>query len=138
MHGTFLYKTAFSLLAVATENPHFLTQRTTMSFDTLDFTTTYEYRPLQSPRHIRLLEITHCANDENLFPDDQRGLQAVQHDGTDTSVGCDADSSPSKSRSDAIRNLGYTYRIVHTEMPPDDEDLDFEALSYTWGDPQRV
>lgn len=66
-----------------------------------NFATTYTYEGLQSPRHIRLLELS--KND-----------------------GADEDDVP------------VVYSLVQVELPSGDAVLDFEALSYTWGDPSRV
>ncbi|KAF2627803.1 heterokaryon incompatibility protein [Macroventuria anomochaeta] len=65
-----------------------------------EFTTTYEYSPLE-PRHIRLLECARC----DAFEDD---------------------------------TPGFTYRIVHVEVPENDPAPAFEAISYTWGDPLKT
>lgn len=68
------------------------------------FRTTYQYRPLESPRHIRL-------------------LQVLYEDGDIETV-----AAPK-------------YRIVHRRLPTDNENeekFDFEAVSYTWGNPDRV
>lgn len=64
------------------------------------FATTYKYRPLESERHIRLLQILEV----------------------------DDDATP--------RNP--VYKIVHKELLSDGVSLEFEAVSYTWGDSKRV
>lgn len=61
---------------------------------------TYIYKPLQSRRHIRLLEISFCGADE-------------QH-------------------------AHLLYNLTQVELPSDDTELEFEALSYTWGKPDRL
>ncbi|KAF2855515.1 HET-domain-containing protein [Plenodomus tracheiphilus IPT5] len=63
-------------------------------------TTTYVYKPLQSQRHIRLLEISSC------IPDEQN-------------------SQPS-------------FSLIQAELPPNDTQFEFEAISYTWGNPDRI
>ncbi|KAF2735195.1 heterokaryon incompatibility protein [Polyplosphaeria fusca] len=58
--------------------------------------TTYDYKPLESSEHIRLIQIL---------------------DG----------NTPQPN-----------YRIVHKEIPPKGSQPDFEAVSYTWGNQERV
>ncbi|OAL55801.1 heterokaryon incompatibility protein [Pyrenochaeta sp. DS3sAY3a] len=66
-----------------------------------NFSTTYVYTPLQTHRHIRVLEIV--------------------------------DSEPNLETSPSL-----IYSLVQFELSSDDVPLDFEAISYTWGDPVRV
>ncbi|KAF2132910.1 heterokaryon incompatibility protein [Dothidotthia symphoricarpi CBS 119687] len=66
------------------------------------FSTTYKYEPLQTGRHIRLLEIT--------------GSTEAGRYGTSQT----------------------TYQLIHAELPSDDTPLQFEAVSYTWGDATQV
>lgn len=30
------------------------------------------------------------------------------------------------------------YRLIHAGLPESEADLDFEAVSYTWGSPERI
>jgi hypothetical protein len=64
--------------------------------------TTYKYTPLQSDRHIRLLQILTNGDEPN--GDEQMP----------------------------------TCAMIQRELPREDKELDFEAVSYTWGKPDRV
>jgi hypothetical protein len=64
--------------------------------------TTYKYTPLQSDRHIRLLQILTNGDEPN--GDEQMP----------------------------------TCAMIQRELPREDKELDFEAVSYTWGKPERV
>jgi hypothetical protein len=66
------------------------------------YRTTYKYTPLQSDRHIRLLQI--LTNGDELNGDDQMP----------------------------------TCAMIQRELPREVKELDFEAVSYTWGKPDRV
>jgi hypothetical protein len=65
-----------------------------------DSTVAYEYTPLQSERHIRLLQVD--------YPADDFGAQNI------------------------------TYRIIQRELFSTGDQVDFEAVSYTWGNPERA
>jgi hypothetical protein len=73
----------------------------TMSSSSTTFATTFEYEPLQSGRHIRLLEIKYCETE------------------------CQGSRKP-------------RYSLVQYELPFSGTHIDFEAASYTWGDPGRI
>ncbi|KAF2468350.1 uncharacterized protein BDR25DRAFT_316138 [Lindgomyces ingoldianus] len=70
------------------------------------FMMTYKYRPLESHRHIRLLQVLSTGDNERI----------------------QAEARPPT----------YRYRIIHRELSNRDAQLEFKAVSYTWGSPNRV
>lgn len=95
----------------------------------------YEYRPLTSPRDIRLLRIVPSHSDEPNVASDgsfaDSADESDESDGSDDAVDADdADESDGSDGSDESDD-DIHIEIIHSSL--DSPNLSYQALSYVWG-----